>query len=207
MKQRLLDVLKAPSRAMRRLYDWTIGWSQKKKAPYALFSIAFAESSFFPVPPDALLIPMVIANRMRWLFLALLTTMGSVLGALLGYFIGWGLYESVGKPIVDFYGLQAKMELVAEKYAEHAFLAILTAAFTPIPYKVFTISAGLFHISLPILVFASILGRGARFFIVAALLRIYGRRISDTLEKYFDVFALAFMVLLIGGFIVVRYLL
>lgn len=202
----IMRVVKAPSNLMRRMYNWTIHWSKTRKAPYALFAIAFAESSFFPVPPDVLLIPMVVANRSRWFINALICTAGSVTGAVLGYLIGWGLYESVAKPIVNFYNLQGSMALIQQKYAENAFLAVLTAAFTPIPFKVFTIGAGLFKISLLTLVIASTVGRAGRFFLVAGLLRLCGKKIADYIEKYFDIFSLLFMALLIGGFVLVKYL-
>ncbi len=197
--------LKAPVRWMRKLYDWTLHWSKTPQAPYALFAIAFIESSFFPVPPDVLLIAMVVADRKKWIRNALICTTGSVLGALLGYLIGWSLYETVGKLIVETYHLGPAMELVGQKYAENAFLTVFTAAFTPIPYKVITIAAGLFRISLPVLVLASIIGRGARFFLVAGVLRVFGARVEKTIEKYFDIFSVVFLVLLIGGFLAIKY--
>jgi membrane protein YqaA with SNARE-associated domain len=138
----------------KKLYDWTLLRARTKNASYALFGIAFIESSFFPVPPDVLLIAMVVADRMKWLRYALICTAGSVLGALLGYFIGWGLYETAGKLIVDTYNLHAVVELIGRKYSENAFMTVFTAAFTPIPYKAITITAGLFKISLPVLIAA-----------------------------------------------------
>lgn len=200
-------VIKAPIRCFRKLYDWTIRWAGAKEAPYALFGVAFIESSFFPVPPDVLLIAMIVANRTKWFRFALICTVGSVLGALLGYFIGWGLYEAIGKSIVNAYHLQPMVELVGRKYQENAFMTVFIAAFTPIPYKVITIAAGLFKISLPTLVAASIIGRAGRFFLVAGSLRIFGRRISDSIEKYFDIFSIAFVILLIGGFLFLKYVL
>lgn len=202
----LMRVIKAPTGAMRKMYDWTIRWSNTKKAPQALFAIAFVESSFFPVPPDVLLIAMVVGKRKSWFRNALICTIGSVAGALLGYVIGMALWESVGKPIVDFYKLQGSVDIVREAYRNNAFLAILTAAFTPIPYKVFTISAGLFAIPVPVLVIASAIGRAGRFFAVAGLLRIFGDRIASSIERNFDLFSIVFMVLLIGGFLAIRYL-
>jgi membrane protein YqaA with SNARE-associated domain len=202
----IVTVIKSPARLLRKLYDWTINWSKTKRAPYALFGIAFAESSFFPVPPDTLLIPMTVGNRQRWFVFAAICTVGSVTGAFLGYLIGWALWESVGQPIVDFYHLEASMELVRERYAENAFLAILTAAFTPIPFKVFTIAAGLFKISPIVLLLAASIGRASRFFLVAGLLRVFGRKISDSIEKYFDILSLLFLGLLIGGFLAIKYL-
>ena len=189
----------------RKLYDWTLLRARTKNASYALFGIAFMESSFFPVPPDVLLIPMVVADKMKWMRYALICTTGSVLGALLGYFIGWGLYETVGKLIVDTYNLHAAVELIGRKYSENAFMTIFTAAFTPIPYKAITITAGLFKISLPVLIAASIIGRSGRFFIVAGVLRIFGKAIASSIEKYFNILSIAFVLLCIIGFILLKY--
>lgn len=205
MANALAHTITAPGRAMRRLYDWTIQWSRSRHAPYALFGISFMESSFFPVPPDALLIPMVVARRERWLQHALICTLGSVLGALLGYAIGMFLFEAVGKPIAAMYNLHAQMETVGRHYQDNAFLTVLTAAFTPIPYKVITIAAGLFEVSLATLMIASAVGRASRFFLVAGLLRIFGKPIADTLERHFNIFSLVFMALLIGGFLALRF--
>ncbi len=200
----LVHILKGPSRFLRRLYDWTLHWAKTPKAQGALFGVAFMESSFFPIPPDVLLIPMVIAKPRRWLAYAALCTLGSVLGALLGYAIGWGLYETVGQWIITTYHLEEAMVLVGRKYQENAFLAIFTAAFTPIPFKVFTISAGLFSINIATLLIASLIGRFGRFFLVAASLRLFGRRIAATIEKYFDIFSLVFVALLVGGFLLIK---
>ncbi len=191
---------------IRKCYDWTINWAKTKYANWALFCIAFAESSFFPVPPDVLLIPMVIADRKKWFQTALICSAGSVLGALLGYFIGYQLYELIGQKIVDLYNLQGAVDIVSVKYQEHAFLAVFTAAFTPIPFKVFTIVAGLVKISIISLIVASAAGRSARFFIVAGLIRIFGEKIRYFIEKYFNLLTVVFMVLLIGGFVLVKFL-
>lgn len=190
---------------LKKLYDWTLHRARTKNASYALFGIAFIESSFFPVPPDVLLIAMVVADKMKWLRYALICTVGSVLGALLGYFIGWGLYETVGKLIVDTYNLHAVVELIGRKYSENAFMTVFTAAFTPIPYKAITITAGLFKISLPVLIVASIIGRAGRFFIVAGVLRIFGKTIANSIEKYFNILSIAFVLLGIIGFILLKY--
>lgn len=189
---------------VRACYDWTINWAKTKYANWALFCISFAESSFFPVPPDVLLIPMVIAERKKWFQTALICSVASVLGSLLGYFIGYQLFELVGQKIVDFYNLQEVVRMLSEKYSQHAFITVFTAAFTPIPYKAITITAGLFKISLLSLVIASAVGRSARFFIVAGLIRIFGEKIQYFIEKYFNILTIAFVVLLIGGFAVLK---
>lgn len=202
----LVVVFKAPITWFRRLYDWTIHWSRTKRAPQALFAIAFVESSCFPIPPDALLIPMVVGHRQSWVRFASICTIGSVLGALLGYFIGWGLYETIGKPIVEIYHLQSAVEMLGQKYIDNAFLVIFTAAFTPIPFKAITISAGLFNVPIPTLIFASLIGRAGRFFLISACLRLFGKKIKDSIEKYFDIFSIIFIVLLIGGFIALKFI-
>ena len=202
----LKHVLKAPLRLFRRMYNWTIHWAKKKEAPYALFTIAFIESSFFPIPPDVLLIAMVMAHRKRWHVYAAICTLGSVCGALLGYFIGWGLYETVGRWIVSTYHLESIIEIIRQKYEANAFLTIFTAAFTPIPYKAITITAGLFKIALPVLIIASAIGRAGRFFLVALSLRIFGKKIENSIEKYFDIFSIALVGLFIIGILALKYL-
>ncbi|MDD2866058.1 MAG: DedA family protein [Candidatus Omnitrophica bacterium] len=190
---------------IRKSYDWTVHWARTPKAPVALFGIAFMESSFFPVPPDVLLIAMVVADRKKWLRDALICTVGSVCGAFLGYFIGWGLYETVGKWIVATYHLDSAVDFIGVQFNKNAFLAIFAAAFTPIPYKAFTISAGLFRIPLLTLISASILGRAGRFFVVAAALRIFGKKIADSIEKYFNIFSIIFILLVIAGIVAIKY--
>lgn len=206
MSTYLLSIATLPIKAFRRLYNWTMNWSKSQKAPYALFILAFCESSFFPIPPDVLLIPMVAANIKRWWRNALICTLGSVIGAFLGYLIGYVFYESIGKPIVDFYNLQEQVQVIGQKYADNAFWTIFIAAFTPIPYKLITIAAGLFGLPIYVLVVASAIGRGARFFIVSGLIRIFGTRIVNFIEKYFDWLSIAFVVLLVGGFLAIKYL-
>lgn len=199
------SIIKAPLAWFRKLYDWTVHWAKSPYAHYALFGIAFAESSFFPVPPDVLLIAICIACPKKWWFSAAVCTLGSLCGAYLGYFIGWGLYETVGKLIVETYHLQDAVTLVGQKYTENAFLTIFTAAFTPIPYKAITITAGMFNIPLATLTVASIVGRAGRFFLVAGALRLFGKKIADSIEKYFDIFSIIFVVLLVAGAFVLKY--
>lgn len=201
----LISILKAPLGWFRKLYNWTIHLSKSPRAPYTLFGIAFIESSFFPIPPDVLLVTMVLAERKKWVLYALICSIGSVCGALFGYLIGWGFYETAGKFIVETYHLQTIVDFIEQKYMENAFLTIFTAAFTPIPYKVITITAGLFRIPLSILVIASIIGRGCRFFLVAGALRVFGKKIADSIERYFDIFSIVFVALLIVGFLFFKY--
>lgn len=202
----LISLILTPNRLMRKLYNWTLHWSKTKNAKFALFGLAFAESSFFPIPPDVLLIAMTVANRVKWWFYASIATIGSVSGGVFGYFIGFALFETVGQPIIDFYHLEKYFQIVQTKYAENAFLAVFTAAFTPIPYKVFTIAGGVFHIQLTALILGSLLGRAGRFFAVAFALKMFGEKISKAIEKYFDILSFLFMALLIGGFLILRML-
>lgn len=198
--------LSYPKKILRKLYNWTLEWSKSKCAPYALFGIAFAESSFFLIPPDVLLIAMLVANPFNWKKYAFITLAGSVLGGIFGYFIGLGFYETIGVKIVDFYNLNDLINSIKIKYETHAFLTVFLAAFTPIPYKLITISAGLFKISIWTMIIASVIGRGLRFFLVARLLRVFGEKISRGIDKYFDVLSLIFGALLIGGFIAIKML-
>lgn len=204
MKKIILTIIKLPLLFLRRLYAWTIHWAKTKYAPYALFGTAFVESSFFPIPPDVLLIAMTITERKKWLRYASICTIGSVCGAFLGYLIGWSFYETIGKAIVNTYKLDAVVDMLGKKYAENAFFVIFTAAFTPIPYKAITITAGLFKISLIMLTIASIIGRSGRFFMVSGALYIFGKRIADSIEKYFDILSIIFVIILIGGFLLLR---
>jgi membrane protein YqaA with SNARE-associated domain len=202
-----MSVLAAPRRWARSLYDWTMRWADTKYSLTALFLIALAESSFFPIPPDVLLIAIVAANTRRWLTAALLCTAGSLVGAIVGYQIGAALMPVLGQPIVDFYGVQAHWDKVVEYYrSTWGTLFLLAAAFTPIPYKVATIAAGATEMPMATFVVVSTIGRAGRFFLVAGLLRIFGAPIRAFIEKHFDVLAVVFTVLLVGGFLLLRWL-
>ena len=201
-----MKVLATFRRWARGLYDWTMHWADTRWSLTALFFISLAESSFFPIPPDVLLIAIVAANTRRWLTAALLCTAGSIVGAVVGYAIGASLMPVLGQPIVDFYGAQAHWDRVVGFYnGTWGTLFLLAAAFTPIPYKVATIAAGATGMPMATFVIVSSIGRAGRFFLVAGLLRIFGAPIRAFIEKHFDVLAVAFMVLLIGGFVVLRY--
>ncbi len=192
---------------VRWLKEWVEGYAETPHAQWALFLIAFVESSFFPIPPDVLLIAMAVMVPAKAFRYALICTAGSVLGGIGGYLIGWGFFEAMGQPILEFYGAMGHYDHVRGLYNEHAFWAIFSAALTPIPYKVFTIAAGAFEISVVTLVTASIIGRGLRFFGVAALFYFFGAPIKKFIDKYFEILSVVFLVLLIGGFVVVRVLL
>lgn len=191
---------------LRRLYDWVIRLAEHKHAQTALFGVSFAESSFFPLPPDLMLIPMVLAERLKaWRF-ALITTIASVLGGLFGYFIGAVLFETVGKPIIELYGLGHKMDVFFENYKTWGAVIVFVAGFTPIPYKVFTIASGVAGLSLPVFIVASLISRGARFFLVAGLLYLFGEQIRAFIEKYLGILTFVFTFVLIAGFVVIKYL-
>jgi membrane protein YqaA with SNARE-associated domain len=191
---------------LRKLYDWVIKWSETPYGPIALVILAFAESSFFPVPPDVLLIALAIGSPRKSLKFALYTVLASVFGAFLGYFIGYKFYELIGAKIIQFYGVQDQFNYVASKYHENAFISILIAGFTPIPYKVFTIAAGVFSIDLITLFTASLIGRSTRFFLVGLLIWKFGPSIKEFIDKKFNTMVIIFTILLIGGFLFIKYI-
>lgn len=196
-----------PRRLVRGLYDWTMHWSETPQCLAALFLIAVVESSVFPIPPDVLLIAIVAAAPARWLRAASLCTVGSVVGGVIGYGIGYGLMATVGQGIVDFYHAQRHWDRVVELYnGEWGIWFLAAAAFTPIPFKVATIAAGATQMAFLPFVLVSALGRGGRFFLVAAILRAFGAPVRRRLEANFDLAATAFLVLLAGGFVVLKYL-
>ncbi|MCP4590364.1 MAG: DedA family protein [bacterium] len=196
----------SPWRIHRRLYDWVLHWAETPYGALALFLLSFAESSFFPIPPDVLLIALVMGARRRWFRFALICTAGSVVGGLAGYGIGAGLMETVGQPIISFYHAEDHWTRVAELYQQYDFWIVFIAAFTPIPYKVFTIASGAFEMNLLGFALVSSVGRGARFFLVAGLLYLFGRPMKRFIDRYFDWLALAVGILLIGGFVAIKFL-
>ena len=191
---------------IRVTYDWVLSWADRPGGVWALAGISFAESSFFPIPPDILLIPLCLAAPKRAYWYAGLCTAASVVGGMAGYAIGWLFFESVGGGIIELYGLADFFEQVGDLYARWAAGIVVTAGFTPIPYKVFTIAAGFFEVNFPIFVVASIAGRGGRFFLVAGLLRRFGEPMKDFIDRYFNALTLALAVLFVGGFVVIRFL-
>lgn len=191
---------------IRRLYDWTLHWAETKYGTVALFAVAFVESSFFPIPPDVLLIALTLGKQSRAWFFAAVCSVGSVLGGMFGYAIGalaWHVLEPIFIPYVF---RREIFEKVVEWYNAEAFLYVFVAAFTPIPYKVFTIAAGVCHIPFWILVAGSLVGRSARFFLVAGLLYFFGERMRGFVEKHFDRLMWVFLALLVLGFVAVKYL-
>lgn len=200
---------------LRRLYDWMLHWADTKYGAVALFLLAFAESSFFPIPPDALLIALVLGARAKAFKFALNCTIASVLGALLGYAIGYFIWwgpDGNFSWLADFFFRNIPSfshELfydVKKMYDQYDFWIVFTAGFTPIPYKVFTVTGGAFQIDLVMFILASLISRASRFFLVAFLLWKFGERIKTFIDKHFDWLAIVFTVLLIGGFVLVKYL-
>jgi membrane protein YqaA with SNARE-associated domain len=190
----------------QRLYDLTMSLASHRHAMRVLAVISFAESSFFPIPPDAMLIPMVLAHRDRAWAMAAVCTIASVLGGILGYAIGYFLFEAVGRPILDFYGYQEEFQRFADAYNEWGLWIILIKGLTPIPYKLVTIASGVAHFDPTVFILASIATRGARFFLVAALLRRFGPPIRTFVEKNLTAVATTALLLIVGGFVAVKYL-
>jgi len=187
---------------LKKMYDWIMREAASKRAKQSLFAVAFAESSFFPIPPDVMLIPMVLADPKQWLKLVGIATLGSVLGGLLGYAIGYFLLDTVGQWIIGLYGLGGKLAHFQEQFAEHGVMIILLKGLTPIPYKLVTIASGIAHFPLVPFILASIVTRAGRFALVAGLLRLMGDKARVFIEKYLTWILLAVFVLVIAGFII-----
>ena len=193
---------------LRKLYDWVLSWAHKRHSSAALFILAFAESSFFPIPPDILQIALSVSKPKKSFFYALISSAGSVLGGIFGYFIGLKLWSF----LKDFFfsyipGFTPEIfNILQAKYELYNFWIVFTAGFTPIPYKIITISAGLFGISFLMFIIASTVSRSMRFFIVASLIYFFGPKIKKFIDKYFNLLTIIFIILLVGGFIAVKYL-
>ncbi|MBX2805595.1 MAG: DedA family protein [Hyphomicrobiales bacterium] len=190
---------------LRQLYNWTMSFAAHRNAKKALAAISFAESSFFPIPPDVLLIPMALAERRKAFEIAAICTIASVLGGMLGYAIGAFLYDTVGQWVVDVYHLENKMETFKAQYEEWGILIILLAGFTPIPYKVFTITSGLLAYDFGLFVLLSFMGRGGRFFLLAALLYYFGDPIRGFIERRLEILTAGVAAVAVTGFVLVRY--
>lgn len=191
---------------IRRLYEWTMLLAAHPRALWALAIVSFMESSFFPIPPDVMLIPMIIAAPNRAWLIAGVCTMASVIGGVFGYWIGATLYDAIGLPILEFYGKTDQFGEFAARYNAWGAWAVIAGGVTPLPYKLFTILSGSTGLSFPVFVLASIVARGLRFFVVAGLLWKFGEPIRDFIEKRLGLMFTLFVVLLIGGFAVLRIL-
>ena len=191
---------------VRKLYDWVLSWSETRWAVPALSALAFSEAIFFPVPPDVLLISLCLGTPSRSFFFAFVSSVFSVLGGICGYVVGHFFWEATRDFFLSWVFSPEAFQRVAELYNENAFFAVFLAGFSPIPYKVFTVSAGVFSINFPVFVIASAVSRSMRFFLVSGLIFLFGEKIKLFIEKYFNLLTLIFSVLLIGGFLVLKFL-
>ncbi len=195
-----------PMSWVKRLYDWVLSWANHAYGTVALAVLSFAESSFFPIPPDVLLIALCLGNRKRWLYYGLVCTVASVLGAWFGYWIGATAWAQVDQLFFNYVpGFTHEVfDAVKEKYQRYDFWIVFIAAFTPIPYKVITVTAGVFGIAFIPFTIASIVGRAARFLLVAFLLYYFGAPIKEFIDKRFNLLTIVFTILLVGGFLLLR---
>lgn len=203
----LLRPFKACQRFIRFLYDWVLSWAHSRFGTVALALLSFSESSFFPIPPDVLQLALSVERPKRSFYYAAVSSVASVCGAALGWYIGYALWEVVGPVFVPAIISQANMDKVANFFSEWGFSALFVAAFTPIPFKAFTITSGIGGASLPMVLFASLIGRSARFFLMGSLVFALGPRVGRWIDKYFGWLTIALLVLLIVGFYCIKYLL
>ena len=198
---------------VKKLYDWVLSWGDSRWGWLALFLLALAESSFFPIPPDVLLIALCLGVTARSFRYATICLAGSIIGAVIGYGIGFFLWQNTAgeyTALAEFFfqhvfSMESFLE-VGELYDRYNFWIVFTAGFTPLPYKLFTISGGLFHINFAMFIVASIISRGLRFFLIAGLIWKFGAPIKTFIDKYFNLLATSFFVLLVLGFIAIKYL-
>jgi membrane protein YqaA with SNARE-associated domain len=191
---------------LHRLYSRVLALAASPRAPWWLAVIAFAESSCFPIPPDILLIPMALARPERAWRLAAVCTIASVLGGALGYYIGYAVFDQLARPVIAFYGYGARFEAFQALYAQYGLWIILIKGLTPIPYKIVTIASGAAHFDFWLFMAASVVTRGARFFLVAALIRAFGVKVRDFIERRLTLVTSAVAAGVIGGFLVLRFL-
>ena len=189
---------------LRKLYDWTLKKSQHPKAFWFLSLISFTESSFFPIPPDIILIPMIIAKKTKAFLYAFICTISSVLGGILGYIIGFYFLNSVGIIVINYYNLEDQFLLFEDYYLKYGIWIVLGAGFTPFPFKFITIASGVFGLNIFLFIMASILARGLRFYFIAFLLKIFGDIVEQFIDKYFNILASIFFILLIGTIVLIK---
>ena len=191
---------------LKILYNWTLVKANHKNAKWYLFLVSFTESSFFPIPPDLLLIPMALASKTKAIFYAFICTIASVLGGLLGYAIGFFFYNSLGFYIVEFYHLQNSFNIFENYYKEFGILIVIGAGITPFPYKFITIASGVFGLNIFLFIIVSIMGRGFRFYLIAILLYFFGDKIKLIIDKYFNILSIIFFILLVGSIYLIKFL-
>ncbi|RYD66819.1 MAG: DedA family protein [Sphingomonadales bacterium] len=190
----------------RAMYDWVLRMAHHRHALRSLAAVSFAESSFFPIPPDVMMVPMVLARREQAYLIATVCTVASVLGGIFGYFIGYYLMESIGQWLIQLYHMESRIETLRHGYEQYGAAIILLKGLTPIPFKLVTIASGLFHFNFALFVILATITRAARFFIIAALLKRYGEPVQAFIEKRLNLFAWLFLALLVGGFAAVAWL-
>ncbi len=191
---------------MRRMYDWMMGMAGSPRAPWALGVVSFIESSFFPIPPDVMLIPMVLRDRSKAWWYATIATVTSVAGGILGYAIGYFFFEAIGKPILNFYGKEHALDSFIQFVHEYGVEAVIIKGMTPIPFKVVTIAAGVAKMDFLAFIGASIIARAMRFYLVAGLLYFFGQPIREFIERRLTLVTTVFVVVLVSGFVAVKYL-
>ncbi len=192
---------------LKRLYDWVLHWADTRYGVPAMAFVSFIESSVFPVPPDPLLVALGLGKPNKAILYALICSVASIAGGIVGYLIGWAVWEAVSGFFLSYLFSIEAFNYVGQKYNENAFLAILGAAFTPIPYKVFTITAGVFKINIAVFILASAIGRSARFFIEGLLIYFFGENIRNFIERYLKWLSLIFFILLVAGIYLVKFVL
>lgn len=190
----------------RPMYDWVLRLAHHRHALRSLAIVSFAESSFFPIPPDVMVVPMVLARREQAYLIATVCTLASVVGGIFGYAIGYYLWDSIGQWLVNLYHMESKIETLRQGYANYGAAIILLKGLTPIPFKLVTLASGFFAFNFPLFVLLAAITRAARFFIIAALLKRFGEPVQAFIEERLNLFAWGFLILLIGGFAAVAYL-
>ena len=191
---------------LRKLYNWTLQQAEKKYSSWILSFVSFAESSFFPIPPDILLIPMIIAKKSKAWVYAFICTFSSVLGGVVGYAIGYFFYNSIGILIIDAYHLSNSFSVFENYYNEYGILIVLGAGFTPFPFKFITIASGVFNLNIFLFIITAIIARGLRFYLLAGLLFVFGEKIKVLIDKYFNILAILFFILLIGSVLLIKFI-
>lgn len=189
----------------RRLYDWILSWAESRWGTVALFVLSFAESSFFPIPPDPLLIALALGNRLRSFFYAFICSLSSVLGGIAGYLIGAFLWHQMADLFFTYVFSESAFNDVQVLYEKYNFWVVFTAGFTPVPYKIITITGGVFGINFLVFLTASVISRSARFFLVAGLIRLYGEPVKNFIDRYFNLLSVLFVLLLVLGFFIINY--
>ena len=189
---------------LKSLYNWTLKKAEHKYSSWILSIVSFSESSFFPIPPDVLLIPMIIAKRTKAWTYALICTLSSVIGGVAGYAIGFFLFNSIGILIIEFYHLSNSFNSFENYYKEYGILIVLGAGFTPFPFKFITIASGVFSLNIFLFILTAFIARGLRFYLLASLLFIFGEKIKILIDKYFNILAVLFFILLLGSFMLIK---